>query len=252
MPHRTPHGPPAPPATSPGRIYIAIAGNIGAGKSTLVDFLCRTYGVKPFFEPNDENPYLADFYRDMKAWSFQSQVFFLTHKFRIHQELDKTPGIVVQDRTIYEDAEVFATALHKNGNLSERDWKTYGELYAAICEAIQPPDLMVYLKCSLKTTKQRIKLRGRAMEQDIPASYLKLLQENYDQWFARWKHSEVLTIDTDRLDYVSDLVDRLDVLDRIERFLPARAIDPRAIRHALSEVSGPVVADPPTGRVSPA
>ncbi len=203
-----------------GRTYIAIAGNIGAGKSTLVEFLCRTYGVPPFFEPNEDNPYLADFYEDMKGWAFHSQVFFLTHKFRIHQELDKTPGIVVQDRTIYEDAEVFAHALHRSGKLTERDWKTYCELYETICNAIQPPDLMVYLKCSLKTTKQRIKLRGRDMEQSIPTSYLKLLQESYDAWFARWKKSEVLEIDTDKLDYVSDLVDRLDVLARLERYLP--------------------------------
>jgi len=204
------------------RTYIAIAGNIGAGKSTLVEFLCSTYGVPPFFEPNEANPYLADFYADMEKWAFQSQVFFLTHKFRIHQELDKTPGIVVQDRTIYEDAEVFASALHKSGKLSDRDWKTYSELYDAICNAIEPPDLMVYLKCSLKTTKQRIKLRGREMEQNIPTSYLKLLQESYDDWFARWKKSEVLVIDTDKLDYVSDLVDRLDVLARLEKYLPGR------------------------------
>jgi deoxyadenosine/deoxycytidine kinase len=214
-----PGGPPKDRAVS-GRTYIAIAGNIGAGKSTLVEFLCKTYGVPPFFEPNEDNPFLADFYADMKKWAFHSQVFFLTHKFRIHQELDRTPGIVVQDRTIYEDAEVFANAAHKSGNLSEREWKTYSELYEAICTAIQPPDLMVYLKCSLKTTKQRIKIRGRAMEQSIPTSYLKLLQDNYDQWFARWKRSEVLVIDTDKLDYVSDLVDRLDVLDKLERHLP--------------------------------
>lgn len=220
------------------RIYIAIAGNIGAGKSTLVDFLCSTYGVRPFFEPgvdadkdgkNDpagnDNPYLADFYADMKAWSFHSQVYFLTHKFRVHQELDKTPGIVVQDRSIYEDAEVFATALHKSGKMADRDWKTYSELYETICNAIEPPDLMVYLKCSLKTTKQRIKLRGRAMEQNIPTSYLKLLQEAYDAWFARWTRSEVLVLDTDRLDYISDLVDRLDVLERVERYLPRTSID---------------------------
>ena len=204
---------------SSGRIYIAIAGNIGAGKSTLVDFLCRTYNVPPFFEPNDNNPYLADFYEDMKAWGFHSQVYFLTHKFRIHQELDRTPGIVVQDRTIYEDAEVFASALYKSKKMSERDWKTYSELYETICNAIQPPDLMVYLKCSLKTTNARIKIRGREMEQNIPTSYLKLLQEMYDDWFARWKRSDVLVIDTDKLDYISDLEHRLDVLDRIEKFV---------------------------------
>lgn len=222
-----------------GRIYIAIAGNIGAGKSTLVEFLCNTYGVPPFFEPNDDNPYLADFYADMNAWAFHSQVFFLTHKFRIHQELDKTPGIVVQDRTIYEDAEVFASALKKSKRMSERDWKTYSELYATICSAIKPPDLMVYLKCSLKTTKQRIKLRGRAMEQTIPSSYLKLLQEMYDDWFSRWTASEVLVLDTDKLDYISDLVDRLDVLAQIERYLPTSTIDARAVRAARAGLAAP-------------
>ena len=208
-----------------GRIYIAIAGNIGAGKSTLVDFLCRTYGVSPFFEPNEDNPYLADFYEDMDAWAFHSQIFFLAHKFRIHQELDRTPGVVVQDRTIYEDAEVFATGLFQSKRMSARDFATYGELYKSICAALRPPDLMIYLKCSLKTTKQRIKIRGRAMEQNIPTSYLKLLQDNYDSWFARWKSSEVLTLDTDRLDYISDLVDRLDLLGRIERHLPRESIE---------------------------
>jgi len=234
-------------STDAGRIYIAIAGNIGAGKSTLVDFLCRTYGVPPFFEPGVDgsgdggggNPYLADFYADMKAWGFHSQLYFLTHKFRIHQELDQTPGIVVQDRTIYEDAEVFASALHRSGKMSERDWKTYGELYETICNAIKPPDLMVYLKCSLRTTKQRIKLRGRDMEQSIPTGYLKLLQDGYDRWFARWTKSEVLVLDTDRLDYISDLVDRLDVLERIERYLPRRAIDPRALRQARHDGAAP-------------
>jgi deoxyadenosine/deoxycytidine kinase len=226
-----------PTKGSDGRIYIAIAGNIGAGKSTLVEFLCNTYGVPPFFEPNDDNPYLADFYKDMSAWGFHSQVFFLTHKFRIHQELDKTPGIVIQDRTIYEDAEVFATALKKSGKMAERDWKTYCELYATICSAIKPPDLMVYLKCSLKTTKQRIKLRGREMEQSIPTSYLKLLQEMYDDWFSRWTASEVLVLDTDKLDYISDLVDRLDVLSQIERYLPTSTIDARAVRTARAGLS---------------
>jgi deoxyadenosine/deoxycytidine kinase len=208
----------------PDRICIAIAGNIGAGKSTLVDFLCRTYGVSPFFEPNDDNPYLADFYEDMERWSFHSQVFFLSHKFRIHQELEKTPGIVVQDRTIYEDAEVFASALFQSGKMSARDWQTYEELYKTICNSLRPPDLMIYLRCSLKTTRQRIKLRGRAMEQSIPSSYLKLLQDNYDAWLERFTACEVLRIETDKLDYIQDFVDRLDVLQRIERFLPKETL----------------------------
>jgi deoxyadenosine/deoxycytidine kinase len=209
------------------RTYIAVAGNIGAGKSTLVDFLGRTYGVLPFFEPNDDNPYLADFYADMKAWGFQSQVFFLSHKFRIHQALDKTPGTVVQDRTIYEDAEIFATALHAMGNMSDRDFRTYQELYSTICQSLRAPDLMIYLRCSMKTLKRRIKLRGRAMEQDIPTSYLKLLHDLYEDWIARYPR-EVMVIDTEKLDYISDLVDRIDVTKRIEAVLPARPVVPLA------------------------
>jgi deoxyadenosine/deoxycytidine kinase len=204
-----------------GRIYIAVAGNIGAGKSTLVDFLCRTYGIQPFFEPNDENPYLADFYGDMKTWGFHSQVYFLSHKFRIHQELDRTPGTVVQDRTIYEDAEIFATALHESGKMSDRDWRTYCELYETICTSIRPPDLMIFLRSSMKTLRHRIRIRGRAMEQDIPVAYLKHLDRLYDEWIKRYDKSEVLVLETDRLDYLSDLVHRLDVMERIERYLPA-------------------------------
>lgn len=207
-----------------GRTYIAVAGNIGAGKSTLVDFLCRTYGVQPFFEPNDDNPYLADFYADMSAWSFHSQVFFLSHKFRIHQQLDETPGTVVQDRTIYEDAEIFATALHEMGKMSDRDFATYQALYTTICNSLKPPDLMIYLRCPMKTLKKRIKLRGRAMEQAIPTSYLKLLDELYEGWIARYTLSEVMVLDTGKLDYISDLVDRLDVMKRIEAVLPTRAV----------------------------
>ncbi|MFZ9888309.1 MAG: deoxynucleoside kinase [Myxococcota bacterium] len=207
----------------PGRTYIAVAGNIGAGKSTLVDFLCRTYGVQPFFEPNDDNPYLEDFYADMNAWSFQSQVFFLSHKFRIHQQLEDTPGVVVQDRTIYEDAEIFATALHASRKMSDRDFRTYHELYATICRSLRPPDLMIYLRCPMRTLRKRIRLRGRQMEQDIPVAYLKRLHDLYEDWIARYTLSEVLVLDTGKLDYISDMVDRIDVMKRIESFLPERA-----------------------------
>jgi len=204
------------------RKYIAVAGNIGAGKSTLVDFLCRTYDIQPFFEPNEDNPYLEDFYGDMKKWSFHSQIFFLSHKFRIHQALEGTPGTVVQDRTIYEDAEIFATALHSMKKMSDRDFQTYQELYATICTSLRPPDLMIYLRCPMKTLKRRIKLRGREMEQAIPQSYLKLLNDLYEDWISRYTWSEVLVLDTGKLDYISDMVDRLDVMQRIESVIPAQ------------------------------
>jgi len=199
---------------------IAIAGNMGTGKSTLVDFLSRTYGISPFYEPNDENPYLGDFYADMRRWAFQSQLYFLSNKFRLHQELDRQPGVVALDRTIFEDAEVFATALYQMRKISKRDWLTYRGLYDAILDAIRPPDLMIYLRCSMRTLKARIRLRGRAMEKDVPLAYLKRLDRLYEQWIDAYDMSDVLILETDNLDYVHDLVHRLDVMQRIEALLP--------------------------------
>ena len=200
---------------------IAIAGNMGSGKSTLVDFLHRTYGVAPFYEPNDENPYLADFYKDMKRWAFHSKLYFLGNKFRIHQALDRMPGVVVLDRTIFEDAEIFATALHDMRHIDDRDWDTYCGFYQAILQAIKPPDLMIYLRCSMRTLRKRIRIRGREMEQDVPLSYLKRLDRLYEEWIERYELGDKLILETDRLDYIHDLVYRLDVMQRIEAVLPA-------------------------------
>ena len=199
---------------------IAIAGNMGSGKSTLVEFLSKNYDVEPFYEPNDENPYLADFYGDMKRWAFQSQLYFLSNKFRLHQELDRQPGVVALDRTIFEDAEIFATALHQMRKISKRDWETYQGFYQAILDAIRPPDLMIYLHCSMRTLRHRIRLRGRAMEQDVPAHYLKRLDRLYEAWITSYSMSDVLVLETDQLDYIHDLVHRLDVMERIEAVLP--------------------------------
>jgi deoxyadenosine/deoxycytidine kinase len=210
------------------RKSIAIAGNIGAGKSTLVDFLTQTYGVEPFFEPNDDNPYLPDFYQDMKRWAFHSQLYFLSNKFRIHQQLDRTPGVVVQDRTIFEDAEIFATALHEMRHIDQRDWETYWGFYQTILHAIKPPDLMIYLRCSMRTLRRRIKLRGREMEQEIPLSYLKRLDRLYENWIDSYQLSEVLVLETDRLDYIHDMLYRLDVMERLEKILPAALQRPEA------------------------
>ena len=203
------------------RKFIAIAGNIGAGKSSLLDFLTSTYDVSPFYEPNEANPYLQDFYRDMRRWAFPSQLFFLSNKFRIPQEADRTPGVVIQDRTIFEDAEIFATALHQMRMIDRRDWETYQAFYQTILRAIQPPDLMIYLRCSMRTLRKRIRLRGRAMEQDIPLSYLRRLNRLYEQWIANYDLGEVLILDSERLDFVSDLIDRQDVRASIEALLPA-------------------------------
>ena len=193
---------------------------MGSGKSTLVEFLHRTYGVVPFYEPNDENPYLADFYKDLKRWAFQSQLYFLSNKFRLHQELDRQPGVVALDRTIFEDAEIFATALYQMRKISKRDWATYRGFYEAILDAIRPPDLLIYLRCSMRPLRQRIRLRGRKMEQDVSLAYLKRLERLYEDWIASYDMSDVLVLETDNLDYIHDVIHRLDVMQRIESVLP--------------------------------
>ena len=199
--------------------FIAVAGNIGAGKTELTEFLCRRYGLKPFYEPNDQNPYLADFYADMRTWAFRSQLFFLTHKFRLHQSLQDDPGAVIQDRTIYEDAEIFARNLHRQRLIEKRDFDTYWELYQSIQRALRPPDLMIQLRCPVRTLRQRIRARGRSFEQDIPAAYLRRLNQLYEDWFASYQLSPVLVLETDQLDYLTDLVDHVGLLDQIEKFL---------------------------------
>lgn len=209
----------SPPRALGPRRFVAIAGNIGAGKSTLVEFLSKQYGVEPYFEPNETNPYLKDFYGDMKRWSFHSQVYFLTRKFKIHQELTASGKSVLQDRSIYEDAEIFAENLYRQRKMSKRDYETYRELYSSIVAELKPPDLMIYLRCSMRTLKQRIQLRGRPEEQNIPPVYLKRLQELYEAWFSRYDHSERLVVDTDELDYLQDLVHRIDLFKRIEHAL---------------------------------
>lgn len=200
--------------------YIAVAGNMGSGKSSLVEFLCRRYThIRPFYERNEENPYLADFYRDMGSWAFHSQVYFLTLKFRVHQELDACPQTVIQDRTIYEDAEVFAENLHRRGYLTGRDYRAYRLLYETVTASLNPPDLLIYLKSNLRTIKRRIRLRGRTYEEGIEPGYLKDLNRLYHRWIDRYALSPVLTLEVDRLDFLNDLVDRIELLEAIEKHL---------------------------------
>jgi deoxyadenosine/deoxycytidine kinase len=191
--------------------YVAVAGTIGAGKTSLVAWLVRRYGLKPFYEPNETNPYLSDFYADMARWSFHSQCFFLAHKLELHQELERSGAPAVIDRTIYEDAEIFARNLRQQGHLAKRDWEVYQRLYHGIRRALRPPDILVALTCPLRTAKNRIQRRGRAMEKAIPDEYLARLHRLYARWFARYDLSPMVTIDTGKLDYVEDLVDMLEV-----------------------------------------
>ena len=199
--------------------YIAIAGNMGSGKSSLVDFLCHQYELKPFFEPHDVNPFLGLFYTDMKRWAFHSQMHFLTQKFRIHQELDHFTGTVIQDRTIYEDDVIFALNLYRQGCLSKEEFRTYRHLYDSILAEINPPDLLIYLECPLRALQQRIAHRGRVLEKHAPDDYLRRLDRFYKRWIEKYDRSPIMKLSTAKMDYLSDFIDRQDLLKRIERYV---------------------------------
>lgn len=182
--------------------FITIAGNIGVGKSTLVQLLAERIGWTPIFEAVTENPYLADFYDNMPRWSFQSQVFFLSRRLQQHHNLLQQPNSVLQDRSVYEDAEIFAHNLYRQGNMSRRDWQCYQDLYHTLTLLLPSPDLVIYLKADLPTLRRRIAQRGRGYEQSISDAYLNGLNELYDAWASRFTLSPVLIVDTNNLDYV--------------------------------------------------
>ncbi len=183
--------------------FVAIAGNVGVGKSTLVGLLADQLGWTPFYEAVDENPYLSDFYRDMQAWSFHSQVFFLSKRLRHHRRLLDHPSSVLQDRSVYEDAEIFAKNLYRQGNMDERDYGVYRELYEVLTLYLPPPDLVVYLRASVPTLQKRIAQRGREYERGISAAYLASLNDLYEEWIAGFALCPVLAVAADDLDYVN-------------------------------------------------
>ncbi len=183
--------------------FVAVAGNIGVGKSTLVTMLCKRLEWQPFFEPVADNPYLADFYSDMRTWAFHSQIFFLTRRLRSHVELAQHPGSVLQDRSVYEDADIFAKNLFLQGHIQPRDYQTYRELYETAVQLLPPPDLMIYLRASVPTLVDRISHRGRDYERTIAPDYLKSLNGLYESWISDFVLCPVLTIPADDLDFVA-------------------------------------------------
>lgn len=189
--------------TNDPKRFVAIAGNIGVGKSTLVELLSNRLGWSPFYEPVGENPYLADFYADMTAWAFQSQIFFLTRRLLTHRSLLDHPTSAIQDRSVYEDAEIFAYNLFLQGNMVDRDYQSYRELYLVLAQFLPPPDLVVYLRASVGTLIGRITLRGREYEQRIAPEYLQRLNDLYESWIENFTLCPVLTVPTDDLDYVA-------------------------------------------------
>jgi deoxyadenosine/deoxycytidine kinase len=183
--------------------FVAVAGNIGVGKSTLVEMLCVRLGWEPFYEPVTENPYLSDFYKNMDEWSFHSQVFFLAHRLRSHYRLGQHPTSVVQDRSVYEDAEIFAQNLYLQGHIQPRDYQTYRDLYETTMRFLPPPDLVVYLRASIPTLLNRIARRGRDYERTITPDYLNGLNNLYEQWIENFTLCPVLAVPADDLDYVT-------------------------------------------------
>jgi len=202
--------------------FITVAGNIGVGKSTLTGLLADRLGWEPVYEAFTENPYLTDFYEDMRRWSFHSQVFFLSRRLQQHHDLLQKKSSVIQDRSVYEDAEIFARNLYGQGHLSERDWRCYLELYQTLATLLRPPDLVVYLQASVPTLRRRISQRGRDYEKTITDHYLTELNGLYDDWATGFRLCPVLTVDTNNLNYIQ-YDDHLDLIwHRIEDRLQGR------------------------------
>lgn len=202
--------------------FVAIAGNIGVGKSTLSALLSERLNWAPFLEAVDDNPYLADFYQDMRRWSFHSQIYFLSRRLRHHWQLLQHTNSVIQDRTVYEDAEIFARNLYRQGLMDERDYGSYWELYRVVTTVLPPPDLVVYLRASVSTCQERIRRRGRSYEKDIQASYLEQLNGLYEEWIDGFVLCPVLSVPSDDLDFVVNPAHLELITDKILEKLQGR------------------------------
>ncbi|MBN2779091.1 MAG: deoxynucleoside kinase [Bacteroidales bacterium] len=197
-------------------MHIAIAGNIGAGKTTLTKLLAKNYGWTPHFEDVDDNPYLNDFYDDMQRWSFNLQVYFLNSRFNQILEIRKSGKTIIQDRTIYEDAYIFAPNLHSMGLMTTRDFDNYFSLFTLMATLVEPPDLLIYLRASVPTLVQQIQNRGRKYENTIRLDYLKRLNERYEAWIANYNNGKLLVVDVDNLDFTEKPEDLNFIINKID------------------------------------
>lgn len=197
-------------------MHVAIAGNIGAGKTTLTKLLAKHYKWEPHFESVDENPYLDDFYSEMERWSFNLQVYFLNSRFRQILEIRESGKNLIQDRTIYEDARIFAPNLHAMGLMPNRDFKNYESLFELMERLVTPPDLLIYLRASIPTLVGQIHKRGRDYENSISIDYLSRLNERYEAWITKYTKGKLLIIDVDNLNFVDNQEDLGSIIDRID------------------------------------
>jgi deoxyadenosine/deoxycytidine kinase len=197
--------------------YIAVAGNIGAGKTTLVEMLQKHYNWEALFETVDENPYLNDFYTDMQRWSFNLQIYFLNSRFEQSMQIKTNNLNTIQDRTIYEDCYIFADNLHDMGLMTTRDYHNYLGIFENIKSFVKPPDLLVYLKASVPTLVNQIQKRGRAYESGIRIDYLQKLNDKYEKWISNYKEGKLLVINVDKIDFVEKPEDLGDIIEKIEK-----------------------------------
>lgn len=195
------------------KIFVAVAGNIGAGKTTLTRMLAERFGWGAYYEAVADNPYLADFYQDMNRWSFPLQIFFLNNRFSAHQKINLNSQSAILDRSIYEDANIFARSLYEQGLMEERDYRNYLSIYGVMCDFLQPPDLIIYLKKSLPNLKRQIGIRGRDYEKGISDQYLGTLSRYYDEWIEKYDLGKKLVLESDDLDFVHYAKD-FDALSR--------------------------------------
>jgi deoxyadenosine/deoxycytidine kinase len=203
---------------------IGIAGNIGVGKTTLTDWIARRLHWDPHYESVADNPFLGDFYADMDRWAFHLQIYFLQSRYRAHLELGQLERGVVQDRTIWEDVEIFARNLYQTGRLSEREWTTYYGLFHNMCRSLRRPDLLIYLRASVATLRERIRRRGRDFEQGIDPAYLAALNGLYDGWIGRIRDIPVIVVDGDHFNIFEDRAKMRSLLEAVEAELARRQL----------------------------
>ncbi|CAN5652190.1 deoxynucleoside kinase [soil metagenome] len=201
------------------KVFVTVAGNIGSGKSSLTRMIGDHFNWRPYFESVSDNPYLKDFYKDMERWSFHLQVYFLSHRFRTHVRIVNSKRSVIQDRSIYEDAEIFARNLYDMGNMSKRDYKNYTALFKEMTAFLKPPDLLVYLRANTDTLVKQITLRGRTFEKSIERSYLQLLNDSYESWISKYDHSNCIIIESDHLDFVKNPNDLDFIINAVKKEL---------------------------------
>jgi deoxyadenosine/deoxycytidine kinase len=196
--------------------HVAVAGNIGSGKTTLTAKLAKHYGWTPLYESVDHNPYLRDFYDDMTRWAFHLQIYFLNSRFNQVRQIRESEKAIVQDRTIYEDANIFAANLHKSGHINDRDYQSYLDIYHSMINFVQPPDLLIYLTADIPKLVQQIQKRNRDFEFNIKLDYLKTLNEHYENWIHNYKQGKLMIVDVNKMDFVENIEDFAYIIGRID------------------------------------